>query len=168
MAQEGEPDPGRKLPLQQENSGTTSSLSKASKRKANVYDAVAGDVTQAGFVGHFGDPKASKQPLRPDEILFKRANAPVRYEEKDYYYAHESLSATQSLPDGSLLESIHAYISSLYSRLGEAQHPSTPWKSMDESALIALGILMEETAGQVLGSTGDLALTEAIDGVTES
>ena len=31
---------------------------------------------------------------------------------------------------------------------------------MDETALIALGILMEETAREVLGETGDLAFLE--------
>ncbi len=37
---------------------------------------------------------------------------------------------------------------------------------MDETALIALGILIEETARGVLGETGDLAFTEA-DGEAE-
>jgi hypothetical protein len=37
------------------------------------------------------------------------------------------------------------------------------WKCMDETALIALGILMEETVRGVLGETGDLAFTEAAD-----
>ena len=32
---------------------------------------------------------------------------------------------------------------------------------MDETALIALGILMEETAREVLGETGDFAFVEA-------
>jgi hypothetical protein len=34
---------------------------------------------------------------------------------------------------------------------------------MNETALIAIGILMEETAREVLGKTGDLAFTEAAD-----
>jgi hypothetical protein len=34
---------------------------------------------------------------------------------------------------------------------------------MDESALIALGILVEETAREILGETGDLVFTEAAD-----
>jgi hypothetical protein len=34
---------------------------------------------------------------------------------------------------------------------------------MDETALIALSILMEETARGVLGETGDLAFTEAAE-----
>jgi hypothetical protein len=34
---------------------------------------------------------------------------------------------------------------------------------MDETALIALGILMEETAREALGETGDFAFLEAAD-----
>lgn len=34
---------------------------------------------------------------------------------------------------------------------------------MDETALIALGILIEETAKETLGETGDLAFLEAAD-----
>lgn len=34
---------------------------------------------------------------------------------------------------------------------------------MDETALIAFGILMEETAKEVLGETGDLVFTEGAD-----
>jgi len=37
------------------------------------------------------------------------------------------------------------------------------WKCLDETALIAFGILLEETAKEVLGETGDLAFTEAAD-----
>ncbi|KAH7401856.1 Mnd1 family-domain-containing protein [Phaeosphaeria sp. MPI-PUGE-AT-0046c] len=37
------------------------------------------------------------------------------------------------------------------------------WKCMDETALIAFGILLEETTREVLGETGDLAFTEAAD-----
>lgn len=33
---------------------------------------------------------------------------------------------------------------------------------MDETALIALGILMEESAKEILGETGDLAFTEGV------
>jgi hypothetical protein len=40
---------------------------------------------------------------------------------------------------------------------------SPVWKGMDETALIALGILMEETAREMLGETGDFAFVEAAD-----
>ncbi|KZM20957.1 uncharacterized protein EKO05_0008446 [Ascochyta rabiei] len=133
-----------------------------SRRPANVYDAVAGRVTQAGLIGNITDVKSSRQPLRPDEVLFKQANAPIRYEETDYYNAHASLPADQQLPSGELLTAIHAYVSTLYSRTVEGDSQPT-WKCMDETALIALAILMEETAREVLGETGDFAFVEAAD-----
>jgi hypothetical protein len=106
--------------------------------------------------------KSSRQPLRPDEVLFKQANAPVRYEETDYYNAHARLPADQQLPSGELLTAIHAYVSKLYSRaIVEDSQPA--WKCMDETALIAFGILMEETAREVLGDTGDFAFVEGAD-----
>jgi hypothetical protein len=114
------------------------------------------------LVGNITDVKSSRQPLRPDEVLFKQANAPVRYEETDYYNAHASLPADQQLPTGDLLTAIHAYVSKLYSRtVGTENQPA--WKSMDETALIAFGILLEETTREVLGETGDFAFIEAAD-----
>jgi hypothetical protein len=94
--------------------------------------------------------------------LFKQSNAPIRYYETDYYYAHENLPAGQQLPTGELLSALHAYIAKLYSRT-EGLEMEKVWKCMDETALIAFGILMEETVRETLGETGDLALTEAAD-----
>ena len=127
-----------------------------------LVDLSKGRVTQAGLFGNITDVKSSKQPLRPDEVLFKQSNAPPRYEETDYYQAHTRLPAGQQLPDGELLSAIHAYISKLYSRIGDDDDPDV-WKCMDETALIALGILMEETAREALGATGDFAFLEAAD-----
>lgn len=114
------------------------------------------------MIGNITDVKSSRQPLRPDEVLFKQANAPIRYEETDYYNAHTRLPADQQLPSGDLLAAIHAYVSKLYSRTAEGDSQPT-WKCMDETALIAFGILLEETAREVLGETGDFAFTEAAD-----
>jgi hypothetical protein len=94
--------------------------------------------------------------------LFKQNNAPIRYEETDYYFAHENLPGGQQLPSGELLNALHAYIAKLYSRT-EGLEMEKVWKCMDETALIAFGILMEETIRAELGETGDLAFTEAAD-----
>jgi hypothetical protein len=37
------------------------------------------------------------------------------------------------------------------------------WKSMDETALLALGILMEELCQEALDQTGDLVFTENLN-----
>lgn len=119
-----------------------------------------GTVTQSGLIYNLSNSKASKKPLRPDEVLFKRKNAPVRYEEDDYYPAHSKLPADQPLPSGDLATAIHTYISCSYSQAARG-HVCVPWKCMNETALIAMSILMEESAHSVLGETGDLAFTEA-------
>jgi hypothetical protein len=131
-----------------------------------VTNLLEGNVTQAGLIGNVTDAKASRQPLRPDEVLFKQSNAPIRYEETDYYFAHERLPPGQQLSSGDLLGALHAYVSKLYSRT-EGPEMEKAWKCMDETALIAFGILMEEMAKEVLGETGDLAFTEAGDGEEE-
>lgn len=95
-------------------------------------------------------------------MLFKKANAPIRYEETDYYFAHEKLPAEQQLPTGDLLSAVHAYIAKFFAR-NPCPEMEKAWKCMDETALIAFGILLEETTREVLGETGDLALTEAAD-----
>ncbi|KAF2263640.1 hypothetical protein CC78DRAFT_431013, partial [Lojkania enalia] len=134
------------------------------RRLATVYDAVAGRVSKDGFMPTNRyirvKTKIGQHPLRPDEVLFKQRNAPTRYEETDYYFAHTRLPPNQTLPSSDLLSALHAYISKFYTRSQETPNPKV-YKSMDETALIALGILIEETAREVLGPTGDLAFVEA-------
>ena len=127
-----------------------------------------GKISQSGFL----DPKAvrqrrANQPLRPDEVLFKKTSAPTRYEETDYYFAHNHLPENQRLPDGELLGALHAYVSKLYSRKQKPGQRKV-WKCMDETALVALGILIEEMAKETLGETGDLALVEAANSEEEA
>ncbi|KAL1793208.1 hypothetical protein ACET3X_008190 [Alternaria dauci] len=133
------------------------------KRRATVYDAVHRKVARTGLIAHIQDPKASRKPLRPDEVLFKRKNAPMRYEEDDYYPAHTKLPPGQTLPSGDLADVLRKYVSTLWAKTKGPRLVHRTWRGMDESALIALSILMEETARGVLGETGDLAFTEAAD-----
>ncbi|CAG5183699.1 uncharacterized protein ALTATR162_LOCUS10710 [Alternaria atra] len=133
------------------------------KRRATVYDAVKRRVAKTGLIDHIHDPKASRKPLRPDEVLFKRKNAPMRYEEDDYYPAHAKLPADQKLPSGDLADAMKSYVSTLWAKTERPGLMRRTWRGMDETALIALSILMEETARGVLGETGDLAFTEAAE-----
>jgi hypothetical protein len=161
-------------------------------------------------------------PYAPDEVLFRRQGAPIRFEENDIYYAHERELPTEQrvLPDSDLLKAIHSYASQFYDRTTakrQRQHKAA-WRrvrpaqayrlganrvnssmakkisrregsndgpmghrlshirrdglsmhrdgrnderSMDETALIAFGILLEEAGKEVLGQNGDLVFTEA-------
>lgn len=114
---------------------------------------------------------SSRNPkLAPEEALFRRKNAPVRYAEQDIYWANEDLpdGGRRHLPDASLLKSVHGYASRFYeaaaARLGPRCVVGTriiDERSMDETALLAFGILLEEAAREGLGKTGDLVFTEA-------
>jgi hypothetical protein len=126
-------------------------------REGNLYDAVAGRLGAEGFLG---DNNRGLKPLRPDEVLYSRAGAPVRYEEDDEYTQHRHLPP-DALPSSDLLKAIHAYVSDYYGS-GHLGETSFDFESMDETALIAFGILLEETAASILGETGDLAFTEAL------
>ena len=114
--------------------------------------------------------------LPPEEVLFSRKTAPQRYAEKDIYFANEALSngGRDVLPDSDMLKAIHSYASLYYEALPE-RHRGKERKqcfvgsrhiderSMDETALLAFGILLEEAAREALGKDGDLVFTEGLD-----
>ncbi|KAL9128983.1 MAG: hypothetical protein Q9217_002458 [Psora testacea] len=141
-------------------------LAKKKKRHATVYDAVAGRISSQGFLPTHpripstrDTPSSSTLPIPPDEVLFRSRRAPVRYEENDIYWADRHLRPDQRLPESDLLKALHTYTSDFYERmLGEEAQVS--YESLDESALLALGVLMEEAVRGLLGGTGDLALVE--------
>lgn len=150
-----------KRPLSQTTSGDETDRSqRAQKKIGTVFEAAAGRITRDGLA----DPSSEIPPLRPDEVLYRTRNAPPRYEEDDKYFAHNDLPSNQELPSSDLLQALHAYISEFYGRSEEFTTQKI-WGSMDETALIALGILMEESAREVLGETGDFAFVE---GATKS
>jgi len=106
------------------------------------------------------ETKSLGQAVRPEEVLFRRQGAPPRFQEHDAYFANDQLGPSQKLPDSDLLKHLHAYASDFY-RSATTSRGRRDWRSMDETALLALGILLEETAGESLGATGDLALLES-------
>lgn len=109
--------------------------------------------------------------LAPEEVLFRRIRAPVRFAEKDIYQTHESLKdgGRGILPDSDMLKAIHSYASHFYAALATQGSPSDPTapnideSSMDETALLALGILVEEAGREALGNMGDLVFTEGVE-----
>jgi hypothetical protein len=106
------------------------------------------------------------------EVLFRRSGAPERFAEKDIYFANEELpdGGRGVLPDSDLLKSVHAYSSRFYEALGQRVGSGSfvgrrlvDERSMDETALLAMGILLEEAAREALGKSGDLVFTEGVD-----
>ena len=134
-----------------------------------LYDAVAGRVGYEGFIAEPGrfsryrdTTSKSTVALPPDEILFQDPEAPIRYGENDIYFAERYLEPSQQLPDSDLLKALHCYASDFYASRTE-KGGKKDFLSLDETALLALGILIEEAAYEGLGETGDLALVESED-----
>ena len=126
----------------------------------------AGRVGPKGFLPNQPKPSryrdtlsSSIQSITPEEVLFKRQKAPLRYEESDFYFAHEHLSEEQRLPDADLLKAIHQYSSDFYANM-YGTRASSDFRSMDGTALMAVGILLEEAMKESLGENGDKVFTE--------
>ncbi|RKU49452.1 hypothetical protein DL546_007583 [Coniochaeta pulveracea] len=160
------------------------------RRQANVYDAVAGRVssthplhaTKANPALALGNPSSERDPrLAPEEVYSRRKKAKPRYAEFDTYFAlgTDRLSGHhRELPDSDMLKSIHAYTARFYEakalerdedRIRKGKEPRSfvggrlvDERSMNETALLAMGILLEEAGREILGSRGDLVFTESI------
>ncbi|EFQ32304.1 membrane protein [Colletotrichum graminicola] len=191
-------DPGMELRADAsglESAQSPAEETKRSQRHANVYDAVAGRITFESKLGaaargerppnaSLKPPKLSRHPinasaLAPEEVLFRRKAAPERFAEFDVYMSHERRlldSGRAPLPDSDLLKSVHFYASHFYSTLGgPKRNPSyqvgarnIDERSMDESALLAIGILLEEAGKDVLGRKGDMVFTEGLEMTSEA
>ncbi|KAK0614036.1 hypothetical protein B0T14DRAFT_539666 [Immersiella caudata] len=160
-------------------------------RVYNLYDAVAGRVKStsprpssptkskpkpkpASTTTH---PHSAHDPrIPPEDVLFRHRRAPTRYQEDDFYWAHEDLPP-HALPSSELLKSVHKYASTLYEAMatrlgpqGVVKSRTIDERSMDETALIAFGILLEEAGREVLKGRGDLVFVEGeelVDGRRE-
>ena len=121
------------------------------------------------------------KPLTAQQVLFARTGAPTIYAEKIDEYNYAKRAPPGSIPDGDLLKALHTYASDFYARMpdprfkdrrrrddGEESFEAMKarlkgcrdFKSMDETALLAMGVLMEEMINESLGETGDLAFVE--------
>ncbi len=103
-------------------------------------------------------PSKSVKPLAPHEVLLRRTNAPIEVP-LTYYNADANLSPDQRLPQSDLLKAIHTYASDFYS-MATHDKGKCDFRSLNETALLAMGILLEEAALEVLGENGDMVLVE--------
>ena len=92
-------------------------------------------------------------------MLFRSVKAPLLYENDDIYNADARLGSDELLPDSDLSKALHSYASDFYMKT-TGENAEVSFHSLDGSALLALGTLLEESCQVLLGSTGDLALTE--------
>lgn len=140
-------------------------------RKTTIYDAVAGRACYRGLIcktpliaSTRDTASSSTVQVPPEEVLFRNRGAPQRYEETDFYWANEKLPLQGAeLPDSDLLKAVHAYASIFYGRRGG----KADFRSLDESALMAVGVLLEEWADDLLGRGGEGVFVEG-EAVNES
>ncbi|TVY84320.1 hypothetical protein LSUE1_G000990 [Lachnellula suecica] len=151
--------------------GNISNSSGKPRHTATLYDAVAGRVSSAGFIPRrlvFSStrdtPSSSAAPVPPEAVLFRRKNAPTRFAEDDLYFANERRPGID-LPSSDLLKALHCYASDFYSR-NTTDRGGGDWKSLDETALLALAILMEEVS--TLSKAGDMVFTEGEEAADSS
>ncbi|KAL1624958.1 hypothetical protein SLS54_003683 [Diplodia seriata] len=141
------------------------------RKPVSVYDCVAGRADANGFIVEQAvvsdgrtAPSNSRVPITPDDYLFKQQGAPPRYEEDDVYFADRYLAPHQRLPDSDLLKALHAHSSEVYAQ-AYGRHARRLYRSLDETALLALGILVEEAATGFFDETGALKLEKTEEDV---
>jgi UAF complex subunit Rrn10 len=128
------------------------------RRNATLYDTVAGRVGPNGFLTPEQLESSSVTPHQPHEVLLRSVTAPDDGDE-EVCSADQGLHSTQVLPDSELVKAIHAYASDFYD-MATSNAGQHDFKSFDETALLAIGILLEEAAAEMLGETGDMTLVE--------
>ncbi|KAF3928685.1 hypothetical protein AA313_de0201200 [Arthrobotrys entomopaga] len=120
---------------------------------SNVYAASSSLLT---IDGRPLSPSHSK-PASADEILFHNPQDPnfILPESVDKILRDEDVTA--ALPDSDLLKAIHAYAADFYAAKG---WDTVMGRCMDESALLAMGILLEEWCKEMIGKDGDMVFLE--------
>lgn len=128
------------------------------QRPITVYDAVAGRAGLNGFLTQEQRDSDQFLPIAPEEVLLRRTTVPENtiY---DNYDAAGQLSGLNKLPESEMLKAIHTYAADFYSTAVEDQG-RVDFRSLDETALVAVGILLEEAVREAVGENGDMVFVE--------
>ncbi|KAJ4505960.1 hypothetical protein HRR83_008475 [Exophiala dermatitidis] len=128
------------------------------QRPVSLYDVVAGRVGQNGFLTEEQSRSQNVLPLAPEDVLLRSTRIPAQ-RILDSYDAVGDLPSSEKLPDSELLKAVHAYASDCYS-CATREGGRYDYHSLDETALIAVGILLEEAVRGALGENGDMVFVE--------
>lgn len=131
---------------------------KRKRRTASVYDVVAARVGLNGFLTPEQQISNTVRPLAPEDVLVRGASTTDA--SKALNKAEQRLEDLDiDLPDSDLLKAVHAYAAVFYDK-ATLDRGKYDLRSLDGSALIAVGCLLEESARQLLGENGDMVLVE--------
>lgn len=113
------------------------------RRWKTVYDAVAGRLISNDDGKDWRNNRGTETEkiIAPDDYLMKLPSAPDDGIPIEYH---------PDLPSSDLLSAIHSYAAEYFKAHGIWQG----YRSMDHSALLGIGILMEEYIDQLLGPNG--------------
>jgi hypothetical protein len=125
------------------------------QRHITVFDAVAGRGGLNGFLRE-DQLEANVLPVAPEQILTGRSRVPQDLVQQ---YAEVTPLELPHLPDSDMLKAIHTYAADFYTAATDDQG-QFDFTSMDETALIAMGILLEEAVQEALGENGDMVFVE--------
>lgn len=150
-------NPNRSTEIATDTNDSQLPAEKEKRRGVTVYDAVAGRIGRNGFLTTEQLRSERIKPLAPEEVLLRKPNAPDEIP-VDFYSADKSLVQTgQQLPDSDLLKDVHAYVADFYNLTTSEKFN---YQSFDETALLAMGVLLEEACRESLGENGDMVFTE--------
>ncbi|KAJ9606212.1 hypothetical protein H2200_009173 [Cladophialophora chaetospira] len=127
-------------------------------RQITVYDAVAGRAGLNGFLSQTQRDAENVLPIPPEEVLLGRTTIPEGLIGKAYDDSG-TLSLSERLPHSDVLKAVHSYASDFYSAV-TAEQGKFDFKSLDETALVAMGILLEEAIQEAMGQNGDMVFVE--------
>lgn len=94
--------------------------------------------------------------LQPDEDEERVEDGRWRHEQVQRLKARVKVGR---LPDSDLLKAVHAFAGLFYEACGS----HFDFRSLDETALLACGVLLEETVRDELGESGDLVFLEGAE-----
>jgi hypothetical protein len=130
-------------------------------KNPSLYDLVAGKVRLRTHWSSTDGVEITK-PFSPAEYYFVRKRVKTgNPDEDDRLYWRPEVDK-HKLPPSDLLWGIHQRASEFYTENGKGQ-----FKFMDETALLAMGVLLEETMRGSLGETGHLAFLEPDEDATQ-
>jgi len=122
---------------------------KAKALRSNVYEASSSLLNSQGshILINNNNSTSNPKPASADELIARREHGAVALQEIE----NENIP-TESLPDSDLLKAIHQYASDFYEAKGWGEEG---YGMMDETAMLAVGVLLEETMREMLGKDGD-------------
>ncbi|ETI26887.1 hypothetical protein G647_09986 [Cladophialophora carrionii CBS 160.54] len=127
-------------------------------RQITVYDAVAGRAGLNGFLTQQQRLSENVLPISPEAVFLGRTTVPEDVIHQQYDLS-STLPGSSKLPESEMLKAIHTYASDFYASAA-AQGGKFDFKSLDETALIAIGVLLEEAVKEALGQNGDMVFVE--------